>query len=266
MYKVTYDGDIDEIKFVAQFNANPDKFSDYLSRFDQPANLYMVRVTTKQLSKLCNKKVFTRSDCYLAEISSDIRKVLETNDYYLSEDILKENKIAYKPVPYSGISIKMTTSKTFQILKTGSNSFKTLFGSYELGAGAFLFCMRIDELEKNFDLINGWKSSILDMSNFFAEITHSDENFYLNQDMCKQIKEYSNLKIKQMIETSSDLQSKIFNGVGLYEEPYTAFYFYHGDKIQTLQTVPFLVTTGSGRSRGDYTIVLKPCVKELELA
>ena len=126
--------------------------------------------------------------------------------------------------------------------------------------------MREDELKKNSELINGWKSSIHSMNNFFAEITNSDDNFHLNQSMCKQIKEYSNLKIKQMIEVSPELQQKIFNGVGLYEEPYTAFYFYHGDKIQTLQTIPFLVTTGSGRSRGDYTIVLKPCVKELELA
>ena len=65
-------------------------------------------------------------------------------------------------------------------------------------------------------------------------------------------------KIKQLIENSPELQKKIFNGIGLYEEPYTAFYFYHGEDISKLTTIPFNVTTGSGRSKGDYTIVFKP--------
>jgi hypothetical protein len=61
-----------------------------------------------------------------------------------------------------------------------------------------------------------------------------------------------------IISTSPELQQKIFNGITLYDEPYTAFYFYHGNDIKELTYIPFTVTTGSGRSRGDYTIVLKP--------
>jgi hypothetical protein len=61
-----------------------------------------------------------------------------------------------------------------------------------------------------------------------------------------------------MIKENKNLQEKIFNGIGLYEEPYTAFYFYHGNEIEKLTTIPFSVTTGSGRSNGKYTIVLKP--------
>ena len=146
MYKGTYDGDIDEIKFVALFNSDKKKFEKYLNNFGVYSNLWMVRVTTKQMSKLSGKKVFTRSDSYLVSIDSDISKLLEINDYYLSEDLLIKNNIAYTKIPYSGVSVKMTTSKSFQILKTGPNSFKTLFGSYELGAGASLFCMRENEL------------------------------------------------------------------------------------------------------------------------
>ena len=89
-------------------------------------------------------------------------------------------------------------------------------------------------------------------------ICGGNDDFYLNQDICKDIKNYSCIKIKKMIDESRDLQMKIFNGITLYEEPYTAFYFYHGDKIVELTTIPFNVTTGSGRSHGDYTIVLKP--------
>ena len=258
MYIGTHEGEIDEIKFVARFNSDRSHFSDYLCHFSQFSNLWMVRVTAKQMSKLSGKKVFTRSDCYLASIDSNIDAILEENDYHLSEKILANNKIAYKQIPLSGISVKMTTSKSFQILKTGPNSFKTLFGSFELGAGASLFCMREDELDKNPDLIEGWKTSIKNMTNFVDEYTSGDNSFYLNHSICKEIKNYSCKEIKRMIEDSVDLQKKVFNGIGLYDEPYTALYFYHGDKIIELSTIPFTVTTGSGRSKGDYTIVLKP--------
>ncbi len=258
MYRGTYDGDKDEIKFVAEFNSNKSRFNNYLKNFSQYQNLWMVRVTTKQLSKLSNRKVFTRSDCYLASIDSDIRALLMENDYLLSEDILNSKGIEYIKIPYSGVSVKMTTSNSFQILKVGPNSFYLLFKSYELGAGASLFCMRDNELYKNIDLIEGWNSSLKKMATYFKNFTDNDKNFYLNKSICKNIKNFSCAQIKSMIENDKQLQLKIFNGVYLYDEPYTAFYFYHGNNLDELSTLPFNVTTGSGRSKGEYTIVLKP--------
>lgn len=258
MYKGTHEGDIDEIKFVAQFNSDKKQFANYLYNFSKSDNLWMIRVTTKQMSKLSGKKVFTRSDCYLAQITTNINNLLEENDYYLSEELLNNNRITYEQIPYSGISVKMATSTSFQILKIGPNSFNALFNSYELGAGASLFCMRENELDKNPSLITGWNSTIKNMTDYFQEFTNGNESFYRNQEICKNIKNYSCDKIKSIIEQSTDLQKKIFNGVGLYEEPYTAFYFYHGNDISELTTIPFNVTTGSGRSKGNYTIVLKP--------
>lgn len=258
MYKGTYDGDIDEIEFVKKFNSDKSQFKSYLLNFSQYENLWMVRVTTKQLSQLSGKKVFTRSDCYLASIDSELDDILKESNYYLSEQILNEKGIQYKKIPFSGVSIKMTTSKKFQILKTGPNSFNSLFGSYELGAGASLFCKKKNELDKNPDLITGWKTSIEDMVIYFNEFTKGNNKFYLDQQACKDIKKYSCDKIKEIINNDRDLQKKIFNGIGLYDEPYTAFYFYHGINLSELTTIPFNVTTGSGRSKGDYTIVLKP--------
>lgn len=258
MYKGTYDGDIDEIKFVAEFNSNKPEFTNYLSKFGDSLDLWMIRVTSKQFSKLSNRKVFTRSDCYLAQITSDITKLLEKYDYLLSEDILEKSNIQYRKIPFSGISIKMTTSNSYQILKIGPNSFNSLFGSYELGAGASLFCLKDVELNKNIDLIKGWNTSIEKMTTYFAEFTNNNNKFYLNKDICKSIKKYSCSQIAKLINTNKDLQLKVFNGVSLYEEPYTAYFFYHGDGLNELTTIPFNVTTGSGRTKGDYTIVLKP--------
>lgn len=258
MYKGTYEGNIEEIKFVSFFNTNKDLFYDYISQFKKYSNLWMVRVTTKQFSKLSRRKVYTRSDCYLANFDCDIIPLLIENDYYLSEEILTKSNTHYVKIPNSGISIKMTNSSRFQILKVGPDSFNTLFGSYELGAGASLFCKENNELYKNHDLIKCWESSINEMTTYFDKFTNGDTSFYLDQEICKKIKSFSCKEIKKIIEESPELQKKIFNGIGLYEEPYTAQYFYHGKNIVRLTMIPFSVTTGSGRSKGNYTIVLKP--------
>ena len=258
MSKGTYEGDIDEIKFVKRFNEFKNLFTNYTSKFCENNNYWMVRVTTKQLSKLSNQKVFTRADAYLAKFSIDIKSLLIRNNYYLTEDLLNKNNIEYKKIPYSGISVKMTDSANFQILKVGPHSFSVLFNNYELGAGASLFCLRENELVKNKALIDGWKTTPQRMANFFNEFTNGDENFHMDQEICKKIKNFSCKQIENLINNSKDLQEKIFNGKDLYEEPYTAWYFYHGETIESLITIPFSVTTGSGRSHGDYTIVLKP--------
>ena len=39
---------------------------------------------------------------------------------------------------------------------------------------------------------------------------------------------------------------------------YTRNNLERGNKIEKLDYIPFCVTTGSGRSKGDFTIVLKP--------
>lgn len=258
MSKGTYEGDIDEIKFIKRFNENKFLFTSYILKFGEIDNCWMVRVTTKQFSKLSNQKVFTRSDAYLAKFNENIDKLLIDNNYYLTENLLTENNIKYEKIPYSGISIKMTDSSNFQILKVGPHSFSVLFNNYELGAGASLFCLRENELSKNLALIEGWKTTPDKMAIFFNNFTNGDENFHLNQDICKQIKTFSCKKIEEEINNSKNLQEKIFNGKDLYTEPYTAWFFYHGSNIEKLTTIPFSITTGSGRSHGDYTIVLKP--------
>ena len=47
-------------------------------------------------------------------------------------------------------------------------------------------------------------------------------------------------------------------GIGNFDEPYTAKYLIENDKIKKNHYLPFTITTGSGRSKGKYTIVLKP--------
>lgn len=255
----TFDGDKQEIDFVKSFNRNKynSDFSIFTRRFKGILdNIYMVRVTTNQFSKLSNTITKTRSDCY-AIYSEDTRipNILQENNYYLGEDNLQN--IDYKIIEKSGISIKIDDSDSYQILKIRPNSFKTLFESYELGAGASLFCKKPAELIKNKDLIAGWNTTLGKMKNYFYFI-NNENDLFLNKEVCQKIKTFCNNKITEMIDKSPELQQKIFNGYPIYDEPYSAWYLYSHGKLEELKYIPFAITTGSGRSHGDYSIVLKP--------
>ncbi len=76
--------------------------------------------------------------------------------------------------------------------------------------------------------------------------------------MCKQLKKYAVDLIRENIDYSPELQRKIFNGIGVYQEPYSAYFFMQNNVIKALKYIEYVITTGSGRSHGDYTIVLKP--------
>ncbi len=258
----TFEGDMNEKSCVIFFNRNPDNdmFKEYVNTLKKKANnILMIRVTTKQYSKLSNQKVMTRADAYAIEVIDDrLFNVLESNAFYLDEDILVEYQQYYRFIAESGVSIKLDNSDSYQLLKLSPNSFNALFGNYELGFGASLFCQKQEELPKNISLISGWHTDIESIQNFFDFYNISEEKLSTSIELCKSIKGYSNDKIKELVDSSRDLQRKIFNGIGLYDEPYTAWYFMQNKVIVSLIYIPFGVTTGSGRSRGDYSIVLKP--------
>lgn len=255
----TFDGDVQEIEFVKSFNKDKhnSNFSILTSNIDHDlTNVYMVRVTTNQFSKLSNKITKTRSDCY-AIYSEDeqLINILQENDYYLNENNIQE--LDYAIIGKSGVSVKMSDSDKYQILKTGPNSFNSLFGCYELGAGASLFCMKDNELVKNKELVVGWNTTLEKMKNYFNFVTDAND-LISNKNVCQKIKTFCNNKITEMIDGSLELQQKIFNGHPIYDEPYSAWYLFSHGKLEELTYIPFSVTTGSGRSHGDYTIVLKP--------
>lgn len=255
----TYEGDIQEIEFVKSFNKDKQNinFSILTSNIKYNLqNVYMVKVTTNQFSKLSNKVTKTRSDCY-AVYSEDeqIINVLKENDYYLNEKNIQG--LNYIKIEKTGVSVKLEDSENYQILKTRPNSFYGLFGCYELGAGASLFCMRDNELIKNKELVVGWNTTLEKMKNYFGCVNDKND-LILNKEICQQIKTFCNNKITEMIDNSLELQQKIFNGYPIYDEPYSAWYLFSHGKLEKLTYIPFTVTTGSGRSHGDYTIVLKP--------
>lgn len=258
----TYEGDLDEKSSVIYFNRNPDDntFKKYFDSIkSSPNNTLLVRVTTNQFSKLSNQKVKTRADAYAIQIlDKQIFSILEENEFYLDENILENYTDFYTFIPESGISIKISDSEDFTLIKFTPNSFNKVFNSYVLGAAASLFCKKREELFKNQSLLSGWNSNIDEMQQTFSSLSFSENSLTTSLELCKKIKSTAMSLIREKIESSEEIKQLIFNGIGIYEEPYTAFFLMQGNEIQKLIYIEYDITTGSGRSKGLYSIVLKP--------
>ncbi len=258
----TYEGDLSEKASVISFNRNPESsaFASYLRSIHMDAdNVLLIRVTTNQLSRLSNQVVKTRADAYAIEIIDPrIYDLLEENGFYLDEDILDGYDEYYRCVEKSGISIKRDNSENYTLIKLTPNSFNELFGTYVLGYGASIFCKNSSELHFNIPLLEGWHVTIEDLQDYFDTELINEQSLVSSLEICKDIKDKCIERIKTTIDGSPRLQSIIFNGKDIYDEPYSAFFFMQNNLIRTIGYIPYSVTTGSGRSHGQYSIVLKP--------
>lgn len=265
----TYEGDLSEKASIVTFNKNPFSpiFNEYLRKINMsPSNVLLIRVTTKQFSKLSNQKVNTRADAYAIEVLDNrILDLLEENNFYLDEEILSGYENYYHYVDKSGISIKKDDSENYTLLKLTPNSFYELFGTYELGYGASIFCKRSSELHFNIPLLAGWKTTIEDLQDYFETEMITETSITTSLELCQNIKNVSVERIKQCIDNSPRLQAIIFNGKDIYDEPYSAYFFMQNNTVRILGYVPYNVTTGSGRSHGNYSIILKPKSKNVSI-
>ena len=111
---------------------------------------------------------------------------------------------------------------------------------------------------KNKNLLEGWKTTFDELHKIVPKISFTENSLTTSLDICKNIKNTAMIYIRQKIENSDEIKKIIFNGIGVYEEPYTAFFLMHGNEIQQLVYIEYDITTGSGRTKGIYSIVLKP--------
>lgn len=252
MNKGTPEGTEEEIKFVKELNKNKSsKYWDIIKSPFSKRDLFAIHVIHKKYGKINKKKIMPKADIFLAYSQEEnLFGYLEEKEFYLNEDDLKKLKLA--PVNHTGISVKRPDSNRYQIMKMNPSTFKKIFGNYELGAGASIFCKREEEFEKNDSVIKGWK---IDNGKFNAYFKVNGE---IGIKELQEIKKLSTRKIYEMIAQSKTISDFIFRGVGNFEEPYTATWFYEKGILKKAEKIPFIVTTGSGRSHGDFTIVIKP--------
>ena len=254
MNKGTKEGKLEEIYLTKKLNKKIDKSLWKVLQIDSKKH-YAVHVTTLKYGAVNKKKIWPKADIFIVKSELTNNKLKEKN-YYLCEHDLKN--ISHTSIPLSGISVKRRDSKRFQIMKIGVSTFRKLFNNTELGAGASIYCLNSNDIYKNESVLNGWKTNWVRFDAFFNKLV--DENININTSLktFKKIKKISNHMIKESIEKDTKLSDFIFKGIGNFNEPYTANYIFEDNKLKLNYYLPFKITTGSGRSKGVFTVVLKP--------
>ena len=223
--------------------------------------IYAVHAEVSRKSNIHSKPVRPKADVFL--VAS--RQKLKLSDFYLSDREI-EGRSGINPIAFTGISVKFAVSKSYTIVKMSPDTLEKLKIGRELGAAASLYDKKMEDFKKNKQVLDGWGVKVTQLENFLKQIGILDLNEKLdlfNQTLLKKIKRSASKKIKQMINDSEDLKQKLFWGIGIFPEPYSARYFYYRGRLAKVESVffDFSVTTGSGRSKGDFTLVLKPSGK-----
>jgi len=244
-------GNNQELVYTKQLNKK-DKFWDKIN-YDKNIT-YAVHIISKKYGKVNEGKIQPKADIILANGNVPIN-YLSKNDYYLNENDIE--KFNLKPINESGISVKLPNSR-YTITKISPNTFIKIYGSNLLGAGASIYCNKEKDFDKNINVLYGWNVSKKAFYNYFNKnIKNLDLKNLSHKEKLIQIKTYSNLKISELTLNSKKISDLIFKGIGNFDEPYTAHYIIENDEIKENYNIPFLVTTGSGRSKGIFTVVFK---------
>ena len=230
-----------------------DKFWDKLT-IDKK-DTFAIHITSKKYGKINESKIHPKADIFFAK-GSISEEYLNQNDYYLSEKDI--NVLKLTPIDYSGISVKLPNSR-YTITKISPNTFIKIFDNNCLGAGASIYCNKEKDFNKNIKILNGWSVSEKDFYYYFnKKINNLNIQDLEEKDKLIAIKTFSNAEIRDLTLNSKIISELIFKGVGNFDEPFTAHYIIENDEIKENYYIPFKITTGSGRSKGVYTIVFKP--------
>lgn len=258
----TQEGDSAEYNFCRELNKNKNssnrhwKFlSENLGLPEKLNNIYAVKVSKKVFSSLANKKVYPKTDLYLIEAHLEPNFLLIHN-HLLDENILAEQTFNF--IPKSGISIKRPDSKKYAIQKLSITSFNALLHRPILGAGASLY---IDEKDmfKNKKTIDAWGVTYDELLELNLGSKNSTSASVGETDRTlKEIKTYSNKKIKEIIKSDINTLNLIFKGTGNFEEPYVAHFIFIENNLKLNNATDFSITTGSGRTKGSFSIEIKP--------
>lgn len=257
MNKGTGEGVEEEVLLTKKLNQKKDK-NLWLVLGLSSDNNFAIRVISKKYGKINNEKIFPKTDVFIATGMVD-EKYLFQKKFYLDEKDLFD--FGLTPLNNSGISVKRSDSKNYQIMKMAPSTFLKVFGSNLLAAGASVYCLDKNEFIKNEQVLKGWGVSEVEFISFFNEKIKipinsvTDKN---NQTQLEEIKRYCNNAIKEKIQLNDKISQLIFWGNGNFEEPYVASWLFERGELKRNFAIPFNVTTGSGRTKGDFTIVIKP--------
>lgn len=261
-----------EYELVSMLNRNRSKSSplwkELRRMLDLPdRNVYAIRVSHQIHSDFLGQTVYPKSDIYLCK--ADIpEEALEAMGYAFDEDIAKEYEIDIKPIKSSGISCKIPTSNKFTYAKISATNFAKYFGDNIIGAGASIF-VRGEDIALNHKVLEGWnitESQFIRFVNSVPNLPNCNSLSDLTEKGLSLIKTYCNVAIEYLIRNKKDIQDMIFLGKGLFDDPYFAPIIFSEGKLKS-NNMPmnFAITTGSGRHKGKFTIIVKPSTTSSKL-
>ena len=221
---------------------------------------FIIHVNKKVISKMTNSKVNPKADVYIAR--GTLQQSLVEKEFFLTDNDVEKDNLS--KISGTGISIKRPGSNSYTIHKWTPDSFEKTFGSYNLGAGVSIFRQNEEELVKNDTLLVGWKTSWDSFEKYFSNISdikllkNSQVSGEQRKNIAKKVSEYSTKIVTEKIKCNKHIQDHIFCGSTNFDEPYNATWFYSNQTLIKATKIPFSITTGSGRTKGDYTVVIKP--------
>lgn len=254
----TFIGDLGESDLIRILNSNKNNqmWRILLPKEHDFSKYFMVKVSNHQFSSLSGKKVKTKSDAYVIKAELD-RNFLLSKEFTLDENSIKN--IKHEIVKDSGISIKIKDSRNFTYQKLTKNSFCKAFNNIinvDIWFISLLLYSNENELHKNNKIItnNGYtiekyRDEILKVMNIRFDNT---------KETCNLIRKTAQEKIKDAIINNLKLAESIFIGLHWFKAPYYANFIYSKGQLAKNQIQDFLITTGSGRTKGNYTIEIKP--------
>jgi len=250
-------GKLQEIEFVQALNRK-EKLGYWKTLGLNPKEHYGIRVKYQKYGKVNKRKIWAKADAFIAKGFVPLN-YLKLNDYFLNEDDIK--KFNLTPIKQTGISIKQVSSSQYQILKISPSSFKKIFGSTILAAGASMYYKKKKKLPLNKNILKAWGILEKEFFTYYSQRLNLPINSvtHMNCQKClKQIKRYANKEIAKIIKNNKNISNFIFYGIGNFKEPFTAPWLFAHGEFRKNYVMPFSVSTGSGRSRGKCTIVIKP--------
>ena len=253
MNRGTKEGEKYEKDFCIRFNKRDINLNINILKNTYLEDLYAVQVKHHKFSLITEKNVKPKSDAFLVNLTKYEFDQCKSEGFYLNEDSLERLKIKY--LPRSGISIKNLNSKRYQFHKFTYDSFVRTFNNKFLFIGHLIYEKK-HLIHKNDDIFMNLKVS---KKTFFENFNSVYEEHDSEDIRYEKIKTFCKNEICLKINNSKTIQNIIFSGEGVFEDPFYASYFFQNDTLM-LMTTPanFCVTTGSGRTKGIYTIVIKP--------
>lgn len=256
MNKGTAQGNDEEIALVRELNKNKPSNLWKILELEENSNLFAVKCSKNKLSKVSGSSVLPKTDVFIIKTEDNII----FDDDFVDETMLEKQNVSFEYISNSGISVKEKDSKSFTYQKMTIETFFKVFGNYELGC-AIEYYTNEDEISSNLILESAWKT---DKEKIIKVIKDLKLEHAYKKDLklsnFKEIKQTAINLTKHLIDTNYNKSSDfIFRGVGAFDDPFYINYLYKAGKL-TKECYPckYSITTGSGRSHGSYTIVIKP--------